>query len=44
MACPQKLAAETDTTLNALPVEACNDLLKKRGRRQTVVENPLLEK
>jgi predicted HicB family RNase H-like nuclease len=37
------LAAETDTTLNALAVEAFNDLLKKRNKRQ-VVENPLLEK
>jgi hypothetical protein len=38
------LAAETDTTLNALAVEAFNDLLKKRGKRHVVVENPLLEK
>jgi hypothetical protein len=37
------LAAETDTTLNALAVEAFNDLLKKRGKKR-VVENPLLEK
>jgi hypothetical protein len=38
------LAAETDTTLNALAVEAFNDLLKKRGESKIVVENPLLEK
>jgi hypothetical protein len=37
------LAAETDTTLNALAVEAFNDLLKKRSKKQ-VVENPLLDK
>jgi predicted HicB family RNase H-like nuclease len=37
------LAAETDTTLNALAVEAFNDLLKKRSKRQ-LVENPLLER
>jgi predicted HicB family RNase H-like nuclease len=37
------LAAETDTTLNALAVEAFNDLLKKRSKKQ-IVENPLLEK
>jgi hypothetical protein len=34
------LAAERDTTLNALAIEAFNDLLKKRGR-QAIVENPL---
>ena len=34
------LAAERDTTLNALAVEAFNDLLKKRGK-QPVVQNPL---
>ena len=33
-------AAERDTTLNALAVEAFNDLLKKRGK-QPVVQNPL---
>ena len=36
------LAVENDTTLNALAVEAFNDLLKKHGKRQSV-ENPLLE-
>jgi hypothetical protein len=34
------LAAETDSTLNALAIEALNDLLKKHGKRPTV-ENPL---
>jgi hypothetical protein len=34
------LAAETDTTLNALAIEALNDLLKKKGKRPAV-ENPL---
>ena len=36
------LAAETDTTLNALAVEALNDLLKKHGKKQTI-ENPLAD-
>lgn len=36
------LAAERDTTLNALAIEAFNDLLKKRGK-EPVVENPLLD-
>jgi hypothetical protein len=36
------LAAETDTTLNALAIEAFNDLLKKYGKRQSV-ENPLAD-
>jgi hypothetical protein len=36
------LAIESDTTLNALAVEAFNDLLKKHGKRQSV-DNPLLE-
>ena len=36
------LAFERDTTLNALAIEAFNDLLKKYGRRQSV-ENPLLD-
>jgi hypothetical protein len=36
------LAVEHDTTLNALAVEAFNDLLKKYGKRQSV-ENPLLD-
>jgi hypothetical protein len=36
------LALENETTLNALAVEAFNDLLKKQGKRQSV-ENPLLE-
>jgi hypothetical protein len=35
------LAVENDTTLNALAVEAFNDLLKKHGKRQSI-ENPLL--
>jgi hypothetical protein len=35
------LAVESDTTLNALAVEAFNDLLKKHGKRQSVA-NPLL--
>jgi Antitoxin-like ribbon-helix-helix len=33
---------EQETTLNALAVEAFNDLLKKHGKRQSV-ENPLLD-
>jgi hypothetical protein len=36
------LAAEQETTLNALAAEAFNDLLKKHGKRQSV-ENPLLD-
>jgi hypothetical protein len=36
------LAVEQESTLNALAVEAFNDLLKKHGKRQNV-ENPLLE-
>jgi hypothetical protein len=36
------LAIESETTLNALAVEAFNDLLKKHGKRQSV-ENPLLD-
>jgi predicted HicB family RNase H-like nuclease len=36
------LAAEQETTLNALAVEAFNDLLKKHGKRPSV-ENPLLD-
>ena len=36
------LAIERDITLNALAVEAFNDLLKKHGKR-TIVENPLLD-
>jgi hypothetical protein len=36
------LAVEKDTTLNALAVEAFNDLLKKHGKRQSV-QNPLLD-
>ncbi len=35
------LAAERDTTVNALAVEAFNDLLRKHGKR-AAVENPLL--
>ncbi|MCS3503722.1 ribbon-helix-helix domain-containing protein [Bradyrhizobium sp. vgs-9] len=36
------LAVENNTTLNALAVEAFNDLLKKHGKRPNV-ENPLLD-
>jgi hypothetical protein len=36
------LAAERDTTLNALAVEAFNDLLKKYGRKPSA-ENPLAD-
>jgi hypothetical protein len=36
------LAVEQDTTLNALAIEAFNDLLKKHGKKQTV-ENPLAD-
>jgi hypothetical protein len=36
------LAVEQEATLNALAVEAFNDLLKKHGKRQSV-ENPLLD-
>ena len=36
------LAAEQDTTLNALAVEAFNDLLKKYGKKPSV-QNPLVD-
>jgi hypothetical protein len=36
------LAIEQEATLNALAVEAFNDLLKKHGKRPSV-ENPLLD-
>jgi hypothetical protein len=36
------LAIENDTTLNALAVEAFNDLLNKHGKGR-LVENPLLD-
>lgn len=36
------LAVEENTTLNALAIEAFNDLLKKYGKRASV-ENPLLD-
>ena len=36
------LAVEQEATLNALAVEAFNDLLKKHGKRANV-ENPLLD-
>jgi hypothetical protein len=36
------LAAEQETTLNALAVEAFNDLLKKYGKKASV-ENPLID-
>jgi hypothetical protein len=35
------LAVDQDTTLNALAIEAFNDLLKKYGKRPSV-ENPLV--
>ena len=35
------LALERDTTLQAVAIEAFNDVLKKHGKR-TVVRNPLL--
>jgi hypothetical protein len=35
-------AADPPTTLNALAIEAFNDLLKKRGKKPTV-ENPLAD-
>jgi hypothetical protein len=35
------LAVERDTTLNALAVEAFNDLLRKYGKR-AAVKNPLI--
>jgi antitoxin-like ribbon-helix-helix protein len=36
------LALERDMTLQALAIEALNDVLKKHGRR-AVVRNPLLD-
>ncbi len=36
------LAVEQESTLNALAVEAFNDLLKKHGKRSSV-GNPLLD-
>jgi predicted HicB family RNase H-like nuclease len=36
------LAAEQDTTLNALAIEAFNDLLKKYSKKASV-ENPLVD-
>ncbi len=36
------LAVEKETTLNALAIEAFNDLLRKHGKKQTV-ENPLAD-
>jgi hypothetical protein len=36
------LAIENETTLNALAIEAFNDLLKKYGKKQSM-ENPLLD-
>ena len=36
------LALEKETTMNALAVEAFNDILRKYGRRASV-ENPLLD-
>ena len=36
------LAVEKETTLNALAIEAFNDLLRKHGKRASV-ENPLAD-
>jgi hypothetical protein len=36
------LAVEEDTTLNALAIEAFNDLLRKYGKKASV-ENPLVD-
>jgi len=36
------LAVEEDTTLNALAIEAFNDLLKKYGKRASIA-NPLVD-
>ena len=36
------LAVEQDTTLNALAIEAFNDLLRKYGKKASV-ENPLVD-
>jgi len=36
------LAVEKEATLNALAIEAFNDLLKKHGKKPTV-ENPLVD-
>ena len=36
------LAVEEDTTMNALAIEAFNDLLRKYGKKASV-ENPLLD-
>jgi hypothetical protein len=36
------LALEEDTTLNALAIEAFNDLLRKYGKKASV-ENPLVD-
>jgi hypothetical protein len=36
------LALEKDTTLQAVAIEAFNDVLKKHGKR-AVVQNPLLD-
>jgi hypothetical protein len=36
------LALEQDTTLQAVAIEAFNDVLKKHGKR-AVVQNPLLD-
>ncbi len=38
----KRLAIDNKTTLNALAVEAFNDLLKKHGKRSNI-ENPLLD-
>jgi hypothetical protein len=37
----RRLALEEDTTLNALAIEAFNDLLRKYGKKASV-ENPLV--
>jgi len=38
----RRLALEGDTTLNALAIEAFNDLLRKYGKKASV-ENPLVD-
>jgi hypothetical protein len=37
-----RVAGDANRTINALAIEAFNDLLKKYGKRQSV-ENPLLD-
>jgi hypothetical protein len=40
--CSSGFSGEKEATLNALAVEAFNDLLRKHGKR-SIVENPLLD-